>query len=90
MALFIWASGHLFNGDWHGRCGGGGAGLSGLVCARDLHRQGLQVRLLEARQRCGGRMWGRPSAMGLPLDLGGQWVGATHQRLIERESILPC
>ena len=60
-----------------------GAGLSGLVCARDLHRRGLQVRLLEARQRCGGRMWGRPSAMGLPLDLGGQWVGATHQRLLE-------
>lgn len=59
-----------------------GAGLSGLICARELHRQGLQVRLLEARQRCGGRMHGRLSAMGQPLDLGGQWVGATHQRLL--------
>ncbi|MGA0923330.1 MAG: ABC transporter permease subunit, partial [Lutimaribacter sp.] len=50
---------------------------------RPIKPAGLQVRLLEARQRCGGRMWGRPSAMGLPLDLGGQWVGATHQRLLE-------
>ncbi|MEB3326117.1 MAG: FAD-dependent oxidoreductase [Synechococcus sp.] len=59
-----------------------GAGLSGLVCARDLHRRGLQVRVLEARQRCGGRMQRRQSTLGLPLDLGGQWVGATHQRLL--------
>ncbi|MCP9850812.1 FAD-dependent oxidoreductase [Cyanobium sp. Morenito 9A2] len=60
-----------------------GAGLSGLICARDLRRQGLVVRVLEARDRCGGRMVGRRSATGLPLDLGGQWVGATHRRLID-------
>jgi monoamine oxidase len=59
-----------------------GAGLSGLVCARDLHRQGLRVRVLEARQRCGGRMHGHRSITGLPLDLGGQWVGATHRHLL--------
>jgi monoamine oxidase len=59
-----------------------GAGLSGLVCARELRRQGLTVQLLEARERSGGRMVGHQSAWGLQLDLGGQWVGATHHRLI--------
>lgn len=60
-----------------------GAGLSGLVCARDLRRRGLTVQVLEARQRCGGRMWAHvPGSGGVRLDLGGQWVGASHQRLI--------
>ena len=59
-----------------------GAGLSGLVCARELRRQGLVVRVLEARESAGGRMRGHSSGLGLRLDLGGQWVGATHQRLL--------
>ena len=59
-----------------------GAGLSGLVCARELKRQGLAVQVLEARASAGGRMRGHSSGLGLRLDLGGQWVGATHQRLL--------
>ena len=59
-----------------------GAGLSGLICARELRRQGLRVQLLEARDRWGGRMHGHTSGSGLRVDLGGQWVGATHHRLI--------
>lgn len=58
-----------------------GAGLSGLICTQALQRHGLQVRLLEARERWGGRMHGQKARSGLPLDLGGQWVGATHHRL---------
>ena len=59
-----------------------GAGLSGLICSRELQRHGLRVRLLEARERWGGRMHGHTVRSGLRLDLGGQWAGASHHRLI--------
>ena len=60
-----------------------GAGLSGLTCADRLHQQGLTVRLLEASERWGGRLMGHTTGAGLPIDLGGQWVGANHQHLLE-------
>jgi monoamine oxidase len=59
-----------------------GAGLSGLICARSLGRSGLAVRLLEARERWGGRMHRGSSATGIAVDLGGQWVGASHRHLL--------
>jgi len=59
-----------------------GAGLSGLTCARELRRQGLAVQLLEARERWGGRMHGQTTPSGWRLDLGGQWVGASHHHLL--------
>lgn len=58
-----------------------GAGLSGLICARELRRGGKEVRLLEARERTGGRLHSRATALGAEVDLGGQWVGHTHHRL---------
>ena len=58
-----------------------GAGLSGLICARTLRRQGRAVRVLEARDRPGGRLHSRASALGVEVDLGGQWGGRDHHHL---------
>jgi monoamine oxidase len=57
-----------------------GAGLSGLVAARVIARAGRRVRVLEARERVGGRTLSA-EAGGQIVDLGGQWIGDRHARL---------
>lgn len=57
-----------------------GAGLSGLVAAHRLHAQGASVRVLEARERVGGRALTVPLGAGR-VDLGGQWLSPTQDRL---------
>lgn len=58
-----------------------GAGLAGLSAARMLTRSGVDVLVLEARDRVGGRTWSRPASDGTILDLGGQWIGPTQDRV---------
>lgn len=59
-----------------------GAGLSGLVAARDLHRRGIDVIVFEAADRVGGRAMSETSGLGSRLDLGGQWIGHDHHRVM--------
>lgn len=56
-----------------------GAGLSGLSAANDLAAAGLDVQVLEARDRVGGRTWTRRVG-DADLDVGAQWLGPGHRR----------
>ncbi len=61
-----------------------GAGVSGLAAAYQLQKKGMAYTLLEARPRTGGRIFTHTidEATGLHVELGAEWVGASHERLI--------
>ena len=60
-----------------------GAGLSGLIAAREVMRAGHSVAVLEARDRVGGRMLSRPIAGGEVVDVGAEFIGPTQNRIRE-------
>lgn len=59
-----------------------GAGFAGLSAARRLGERGLRVRVLEARDRVGGRVYTRTLDDGTWVDLGGQWIGPTQDHVL--------
>ncbi|MGX9901160.1 FAD-dependent oxidoreductase [Arthrobacter sp. SA17] len=54
-----------------------GPASRGLTAARELSRQGLSVRIVEARERIGGRTW-LDRRLGRDLEIGGTWVHWTQ------------
>lgn len=51
-----------------------GAGTAGLTAARSLHDAGITVIVLEARERCGGRVYTDRVFASHPVELGAEFI----------------
>lgn len=60
-----------------------GAGLAGLAAARALVAAGRTVTVVEARHRVGGRTENGHFSDGQWIEVGGQWIGPTQDRMYE-------
>jgi monoamine oxidase len=61
-----------------------GAGFAGLAAAHALKKQNIKYTILEARNRVGGRVFSfhPKSAAQNVVELGAEWVGESHERVI--------
>lgn len=58
-----------------------GAGLAGLVAASAIVARGRSAMVLEARDRVGGRTFDLTLEDGVVVEMGGQWIGPTQDRV---------
>lgn len=58
-----------------------GAGLAGLIAARRLLAAGVEPIVIEARDRVGGRLLNEGIGEGKVVEVGGQWIGPTQERI---------
>src|SRR5437868_625229 len=61
-----------------------GAGFAGLAAAYQLKKRKIDFVILEARNRISGRVFSHTidESENLVVELGGEWVGASHERII--------
>ncbi|MBV8996876.1 MAG: flavin monoamine oxidase family protein [Pseudonocardiales bacterium] len=59
-----------------------GAGLAGMTAGLELCRRGHTIRVLEAKDRVGGRVFGVPIGYDEMIELGGQFVGPTQNHIL--------
>ncbi|WP_276388391.1 flavin monoamine oxidase family protein [Eudoraea chungangensis] len=60
-----------------------GAGLSGLLTAYHLQKAQIPFKILEARDRIGGRILTYYGSKGTAVEMGATWFGPQHQLLIQ-------
>jgi monoamine oxidase len=58
-----------------------GAGLAGLAAARRIAAAGARPLIVEARERVGGRLLNEAIGEGKVVEIGGQWIGPTQDRI---------
>lgn len=60
-----------------------GAGLSGLLAAYLLRKEGFAPKILEARNRAGGRIYTFRSENEPSIEMGATWLGNQHHHLLD-------
>jgi monoamine oxidase len=59
-----------------------GAGVSGLSAALVAKEKGLTYKIIDARNRIGGRVYSQKLKNGLVIERGGEWLGKTHKEIL--------
>lgn len=60
-----------------------GAGMCGIIAARDLVRAGKSVIIVEAKEKIGGRMNTFVDKDGSVLEFGATWIGPGQENMIK-------